>query len=284
MQTTKDDSNQNRLTSNLLNSLFWNLALPIGVVVIGLIIEYWSGLFQQPAESTRTPPSYYYWVLFIAVTLVVTVLFVKDCLMIGLRQYRYVREQFALLALCTATSLTIVVIASLITGFMPWSIPNALIQVFINKSTPSPYTQWTDYGLLIALYIMFIRMLNKQHQDWSGLKSIEQYRREQRSETINFFVEGISELQRLIRREPPLEPYSESISKQFIPQLEQVNDSLVWKDQAKELIRLSSSSYAFDSSIDWHDKENCWVGRNVNTGDLVFLYPCHEGANEAEIG
>ena len=55
-----------------------------------------------------------------------------------------------------------------------------------------------------------------------------------------------------------------------------MKDTLAWKDQAKELIRLSSSSYSFDLDSSWHDKENCWVGKNVNSGEVVFLHP-HQG-------
>jgi hypothetical protein len=129
---------------------------------------------------------------------------------------------------------------------------------------------------------MIIGSFNRQHQRWYGLKSIEQYQREEHSESINFFAEGASELRRLLKREPPLQVYSESSHKHFIPQLEPVTDSLVWKDQAKELVRLSSSSYAFDTDSGWHDKENCWVGQNVNTGDLVFLYPYQGEISEDE--
>jgi hypothetical protein len=283
MQTTKDEGNPNRLTSSLLKSLLWNLGLPLGIIILGLIIEYWSGWFQQPAQSTRGPLLYYYLVLFIAMMLGTSALFAIDCLKVWLRQHRYVREQFALLAFCAVISLTIVLIISMITGFMPWAIPDALIQVFRSKSIPQPDTEWTDYGFLIALYIITIWTLNQQHQSWRGLKSIEQYRREQRNEHINFFAEGLDALRRLIRREPPLGIYSELSPKQFIQQLEPVVDLLVWKDQAKELIRLSSSSYSFDSSLDWHDKENCWIGRNVDTGDLVSLYPCQGEINEAYI-
>lgn len=285
MSETPAESNQKPLTTpNLLHNLLWNLAIPAGVGFIVLVMEYRSGLFVSPTESDNTASLYHYWLLFSALTLVVSALFAKDTVKAWLRPHRYVREQFALLALLVTSSLAFVLATSVISGIMPWSVPYLLIQYFKGVSVAQPDVRWTDFGLLLALYIMIIGAFNRQHKKWPGLKSIEQYRLEQRGEAANLFIEGFGELRRLLRRGPALKVYSESSSKQLVPQLEPVTDLLVWKDQVKQMILLSSSSYGFDADTGWHDREHCWVGSNVNTGDLIFLYPHQGEISKAELG
>lgn len=269
MSTKKDRPNQQASPS--LFQLVWSIVAPIIGGIILLVVEYKSGYFVQSAQSNSSSSLYHYWVISIAVMLSITILFAVYSLLVALHQHQNLREQFALLALFTATSATVVLIISMLSAFMPWSIPIAFLQAF--KATPilRPDTRWAEYAFLMTIYGILLWLLNHEHKTWRGLKSVEDHRREQRSETINFVTQGFGELGRLARRDPPAQAYVNSHSKQFITQLESPTDSLAWKDQAKELIRLSSSSYAFDPDIDWHDKENCWVGRNVNTGDLGLI-------------
>lgn len=283
MPTTKDEKNLNSIvTPGLLKSLFWNLAIPIIVGAIVLIIEYWSGLFQQLTQSNKSP-HYHIAVLFIFVMLCVSMLFAKKSLLVWFHHHKYMREHFALSALCTAVSLCLVLLLSLYYGFMPWKIPEAIFLVLTNKPILKPDTKLIDYLFIIVFYGIILYILKQQHKSWRGLKSVNQYQREQRSETVGFIVEGFNELTRLIKREPPLRLYSEPSLKQFFSQLEPVTDSLAWKDIAIELILLSSGSYDFDLNTSWHDKEHCWVGQNVNTGDLVFVHPYQDEISEVKL-
>jgi hypothetical protein len=62
---------------------------------------------------------------------------------------------------------------------------------------------------------------------------------------------------------------------QNTPVLETVNQTSAWKDEARELVRLGTSSYFFDSEPAWHDAQDCWVGANTKTHEPVFLFPRH---------
>lgn len=275
MLTTNDEPS-NQSNPKFLTKLLWILVPQIVVVIIGLIFEYKSGIFQKTDQSIKNLAYYYFSISFIIVMIITTILFFKDSFMVWLRQQKHLREELSLLLFSTFIFATLLLIASILTGLMPWSIPFAFYQVFITKNVVQLDNRWTDYALMITFYFIFIMTLHQLHKKWHGLKSVEQYRHEQRSEILNYFTEGIYELRRLLKHEKPLQIYTDINPKQFILQLEPVSDTLVWKDQAKELIRLSSSSYAFDIDSCWHDRENCWVGRNVNTGELVFLLP-HQG-------
>lgn len=272
MTTTKNEQ-ADKSTTNFLTSLLWNIGVPTLVVILGLFIEYKSGVFQQVNQSNKNLDDYYLPLSFIIIMMIATILFTKDSLTLWLRQRLYLREQLALLLLFTLISATLLLIASLITGIMPWAIPLVLYHTFITRTLFQLDTRWIDYAFLTTLYFILVWTLGQLHKNWRGLKSTEQYRHEQHSETPNYIIEGANEFYRLAKNEYPLQVYTETNSKLFIPQLEPIKDTLAWKDQAKELIRLSSSSYSFDLDSSWHDKENCWAGRNVNTGELVFLHP-----------
>jgi hypothetical protein len=57
----------------------------------------------------------------------------------------------------------------------------------------------------------------------------------------------------------------------------------VWEERAKELVCLSSSSYAFDAISGWHDLEGCWVGENVHAENLVVLYPLNRKVEQGDL-
>jgi len=166
---------------------------------------------------------------------------------------------------------------------MPWSAVSVLAdRLFFGVSSPFPTTKWTDYAFFFLLFAIIVWIVLHNHARWPGSRSIQQHHREQRSESASLFVEGLAEFKRILRRNPPLKRYDEPDSKAFLPQLEAVSDSLAWRDQAKELIRLSSTSYAFDQDTAWHDREGCWVGSNVNTDELIILFPSQESPNEKD--
>ena len=48
-----------------------------------------------------------------------------------------------------------------------------------------------------------------------------------------------------------------------------------WQDRGRELVRLRWTHYAFDET-DWDGRENCWVGRNLDTEGPVLL-KCAQG-------
>jgi len=205
--------------------------------------------------------------------LVAATLFAKDLVIVSVLQSRYVREQFDLLGVFFLLLVSFVVILTLLSGVMPWSLPHIIVAIIKRDAVARPLLNNADYFLLLLLYGLVIVTVNGRHKAWRGLKSVRHHQQDQRGETTNFIFDGVGEFKRIVIGSDPLPIYSPLQSKIFIDQLEPVTDSLAWKDQVKELIRLTSSSYAFDDESGWHDKEGCWIGRNVDTEELVFLYP-----------
>lgn len=219
----------------------------------------------------------------ITVVLVMLVVVAIYGLVIWIRRRRYTRERFAFAALSAIVTLTFTLLASLATNLMPWYIVAALIQLYFGQEIDVPDALWSEQALLVVGYGIAVWSITRLHAQWDGGKSVQQHKREQRSESTSLILEGSDELRRIVKREPAPEWYSEPDWRQFVSQLRPVSDSLAWQEQARELLRLSSSSYAFDSTSSWHDRQGSWVGTNVDTGDLVCLYPSQTALSDAQL-
>lgn len=273
-----DNEKTHKVQGELIRTIALNVVVPLTVVVTGLLVEYRSGFFQKLSDSTGSlTPNYYVLLTYLGVV-VALALFTKDLILIWILQSRHIREQYDLLALLVAVLLSLIWILGTFSGVMPWTLPALLMKIIRGQVVIRSDVRMTDYVLLFLLYLLGIALIARQHSRWSGLKSLNQYNQEQRGEGSNFFSEGMVELLRILKRGQPPTIYLPIDSKRFVTQLEPVADNLTWKDQAKELIRLASSSYEFDGG--WHDKERCWVGHNLDTRDLVFLYPAQRVGTE----
>jgi hypothetical protein len=240
-----------------------------GVAV--LAIEYWSGLFLSPERDISPLAS-----PLLAFLLIASVLSTHNAFGKWLKGYRYVREEFAFAALLAMSLFFMMLALSIGARVLPWY---PLVQlVALLRDTPISLAQphWAEYAFLLTVGMLLAVLFFFMHRSWSGLKSEEQHQREQNSEPSSPLLEALREWQRFRRREPPLRVYKNQSGLEYISQLTpQELPSLAWKDQAKALLCLSSSSYAFNSGDTWHDKAGCWVGENIDTHDMVFLFPRH---------
>src|SRR6185503_10066083 len=268
-----------------LSKLIWHIVVPLLVGIVILFLEYWSGWFNQHIGIRRSwhLPGGSLTAVSIALAIITTFAFVQ-CLLVWLRPDLYVREDFAFVGLLLIVSLSALISIVFLSGVMPWSAIEVVFQRLVGGPTPQPETtKWSDYAFLFLLYLILGWAIIHTHYRWSGLKSIDQYQREQRNESTSIFVDAFRELKRILTRGPTLKTYNEKDPKDFITQLKPVRHSLAWRDQARELLCLSSSSYAFDPDTSWHDLEGCWVGSNINTSESIFLFPCQDELTDEDI-
>lgn len=272
-------------TEGNLSKFIWHLVVPLLIALLILFVEYRSGWFHESSlTKSGWPLQSHFLTALTAAVVLMTLISAIEVVLIWLRPYRHVREDFSFGGLLFIVFLSVTFVLSSINGVMPWSAVSIVSErLFFWVAPPYETTKWTDYALMLVLYIIAVWVVVRNRARWSGAKSIDQYQQEQRSEFPSLFLEGSRELQRIIRRQPALERYAERSAKDFITQLEPVSDSLAWRDQAKDLLRLSSSSYAFDPDSSWYDKEGCWVGSNVNTNDLVILFPFQKEPTDGEV-
>ena len=264
------DSGKERHTSAI--NLATTSAAQLFLLAAGLALEYWSGLFQGQSGSSLPVVSSQFIVLQTIATAAALVLIARGLVTL-FRQERFTREEFSLRVLLAVVAVSVAVILSLFSGVLPWLLGDAITAIASGSEPLRGQPRLTDRILLLLLYALLIRLFSTRHRTWRGLKTLQHHQADQRREHIGLWSEGFNEAKRILSGKPPSLIYLDRTDRSEILLLDSTVSSLAWKDQAKELLRLSSSSYAFDSDTGWHDRHNCWMGRNINTNGLVFLLP-----------
>jgi len=195
----------------------------------------------------------------------------------------YTRERFAFAALAALTSLIAIATISTFIGAAPWQV---LFTFFAQgqglEYTPKETTR-LEYGFFILLFVFFILIIKHIYDNWPGTITIEQYKRAQRQEPSSFVIDGVAEFGRIVKRLPAPEIYNPDDTRGIGSVLEGSKETLIWHEQALDLIMLSSKSYFFDRDDGWHDQQKCWIGRQKKTGDTVVLACWTEPPTESQL-
>ncbi|MEH2251587.1 hypothetical protein [Nostoc sp.] len=276
----QDKSLLSKISKLLNNSIVQTI---IGGVFL-LLIEYKIGVFQEVKRNSNYSGSPL-WVDITTLTTIFIFIYFLKCLRIHFNYQNYFREEFSSAVLSTIILLIISLVLSISGQQMFWYPLVAVSYIVSSQKLTVSQTSWEGYAFLSVLIMLFYFIAFIRHQNWDGLKSIQQHQRDQRSEPSNIFSEGIGEFKRILNHWGTLEKYSESDYTQLLNPLEQSEDliSQAWKEQARELLRLSSSSYVIDQESGWHDKQGCWVGRNIDTGKLFFIYPAQAKLSKQDL-
>lgn len=187
-----------------------------------------------------------------------------------------VRETYALWIFVATILMSAHVAISALT-LMPWQLPFAWYEfVFGDRSSiqmdePRP----TDLILLVVTFALLYRYAAQLYRQWDGLRSIWHQRRFERGEVGLMLLDGVLESARVLARGRPVPVFRSGAGDAAVPMLETVRDISSWRDETRELLKLRSSSYEVEPE-NWHDAQGCWVGRNVDTKEPVFLLPLHE--------
>jgi hypothetical protein len=267
----------------MIKTFFSLIILPLLIAIAGFIIEYQCfGDGKSCLPKITSAPA----ISLLITTFCVSAFFISLYKLgqIVLNPKKYFREDYALEASVTMLWLLIIVSLPFITKLMPWQVFTIILQRLVgNTDRLTSSSPWSEYFVLILVSLLMGVFISNLTQSWQGKKSTQQYEQEQRSEAVGVFHEGIREFLRRWRREPELVEYIESDTNSLATPLEPVRDSIKsWEMKARELVRLSSTSYDFDEE-NWHDKQEVWVGKNIDTQKLVFLYPVQKQLNENDL-
>ena len=270
-----DRENSSSGWQTFVNLIFYNpLISAIMAIIVGLFIQYKTPLFQSTSESDLTTSISPFGLFLITFTTIAFLFSLNNVGYILFNPKRYFREEFALALSSAIFWLAIICLVSIKTKLMPWHVFIILFKHLAGEEVSPAVIHWSELAFIFLLLILACVIASSLHRQWNGRKSSQQYNSEQKSEP-DFLLEGVSEFLRIWRREASLQEYLEPGLPQLETPLETATDpiSKAWKDQACELLRLSSSSYVFDLALHWHDKEGCWVGKDIHSKKLVFLYP-----------
>lgn len=205
---------------------------------------------------------------------------------IWIAPYKNTREIFSLHVIFFIFYFSLTLMICFLYGAFPWDAVLNLYYIFMQKPLVPPDIRVSDYiWTLIAVVLVFVP-INSRYANWKkagGLISIADKKREDNAKDDNFINCGLREILRIFRGEPPSPPIPNIDTRHLEPRLRPIPDEMTsWEAESRNLICLKSQSYLFDPE-EWHDNEDCWIGQNKDTQDLVVLHPAQEVINDAQI-
>ncbi|MDM8566049.1 hypothetical protein QUF74_10395 [Candidatus Halobeggiatoa sp. HSG11] len=223
----------------------------------------------------------------LSIVILVLILFAVGTTAFGMyvwhKSRHYTRERFAFVALAALTSFIAIATISTFIGAAPWQV---LFTFFAQgqglEYTPKETTP-LEYVFFVLLFIFFVFIVKHIYDNWPGAMSVKQYKRTQRQESGSLIVDGMVEAGRIVKRLPTPEIYNPDDTSGTDSVLEGSLDTLIWHEQALDLIMLGSKSYDFDKNEGWHDQQNCWIGRQKKTGNTVILGCWTESPTEEQL-
>lgn len=240
------------------------------VVILG--IEYWTGWFQ-PVQAPDAAPRVSLLTLLAYTALCLWCLFASiGCLKNWLIPRRLFREEFALQLLIALALFGALTVITWRTDLTPMILLSVWSDLMLNRNLPSPAGDARDLAIMGLSWVLLMIVANSLHGNWRGPRSLQQLERETQGARLGLLGESLTQLWRVVRGGPALRHQADRASPTFRRRDEPIIENPPWSDLALDLITLSTSSYQFGESS-WHDREECWVGSNLDTGGLVLLYP-----------
>ena len=225
---------------------------------------------------------FYTWLILLSILLFLFGISCVYALIIWIRRRKYTKERFAFAALGAIVLLATTFLTSVLGNTMPWDLVAIVFNQVTGEKVTVPKPGFADYGLLLSGFTLAIFAILSIFKRWDGLLSEQDFELGQRRESMSLVVEGIQELSRIIKREEPLKIH-QSDKHRLLLQLNEPVSSLAWRDRARELLRLKMSCYVFSPDRAWHENVKCWVGKNMNTNDLVVLFCSSELPDEESL-
>lgn len=260
------------------------LILPVMVSILGPIYEYKAGFVtSKPNIQVARVVSLLTPVLCLLV--VAGALFAIYATLIWLLRRHFFRENFASSVFMSLIAWAIAVVICLVTKTMPWTYFDIFIAFIYDTEVHSKVVSISEYALLVISYSFYSYVLMNMYKGWNGLTSSKQFRSQLEGEPDAPLSEGFAEISRIVKgdeilqKHVPIEALVARSTSSAISHATSVNP--IWKDEARDLVRLAYSSYEFSKETDWHENAQCWLGRNRDTDKSIILFPI-KGALTAE--
>ncbi|MDD2802063.1 MAG: hypothetical protein PHE96_11460 [Methylococcales bacterium] len=182
----------------------------------------------------------------------------------------FTREKFTFTALTAFSIFLIFVLTSIYAQQPPWLAVIGLIKQWQGLPFDPPQALTTEQNILSLILVgAFFYLIIYLHRHWDGAKSKNQYNQEQNQQSLGLIGESWLFLRSVCN--PDLLAIYKPDARFSHSALEIANDNLVWHEQAKSLLELSSKSYEFQDG-QWHDQQQCWLGRHKHNNNTVLLF------------
>ena len=220
----------------------------------------------------------------IAIILIVFLLLFFGTVCFGLyvwwKKSVFTREKFSFAGLAAFSFFSIFVLTSIYAQQPPWLAVIGLIKQWRGLPYEAPQALTTEQNILSLILVgAFLYLITYLHSHWNGAKSINQYSQEQNQQQLGLIGESLLFLRSV--RNPDLLAVYKPDAKFSHSALEGADDSLVWHEQARSLLELSSKSYEFQND-QWHNQQKCWLGRHKHNNNTVVLACLQKRPNEKQ--
>lgn len=212
--------------------------------------------------------------IFVAAVSLVILVVGGVALYIWLNRKSYTRERFAFVSLALIGSIVLVVTGSLLQGTTPWEAVLAVISpLLFGTQYEVSSVKFSDGALCVILIFGFSWFVFKIHQQWDGKlsESNRRLKENQQPTTIGVLFDESRAFYRDWRKLEKIQEHTAMVESSVRP-LKGGESSLVWKDQAFDLIKLrpEGKEYKFNSAS-WHERQKCWIGHHKHTQEVVML-------------
>ena len=206
----------------------------------------------------------------------VIVLLGAVCVLIGaliviVLRRRYTKAKFAFVAFSALSTLSLLVVASLLAQETPIQSIFRLVAEMRGRPTPVPGPSSLELVVICFMTFLLHNTARSIFRNWTGPITVEDRRKELQQQKAGFFGEGIREALRFLARRPAPPIYTPPNDTHHMTKITPPDDALVWHQHARELTMLRTPTLDFPQGDGWHEQEDCWVGKNIRTGETVVL-------------
>lgn len=213
-----------------------------------------------------------------AIVITLLILLTLLSLFLAVRYYilsqRTPRERFAFWAFGAILGFACMALFMLSTQQTPWIYAINYFAETLGSSfrIPSKEPQSGFAFMAGLIFLGLIWLAAKLHSDWSGAISVRDQERRQEQRPGGLLTSALSDLTRRVRRQPEVlwRPGNDADREAALRPAE---DSLVWREQAAELLALRSPSIRIDLRTDWHDRPGVWIGSDRGGTVGLVLVP-----------
>ncbi len=209
-------------------------------------------------------------------SLVIIVLLLLCVFLVGCVAYlkyrrRYTRERYAFAALGATLAIVSLALGSIAVA-PPWIVIAELFNEWAGKpSSDAAHPHWSESFLMIGICGWALWLLHRNFTNWNGPVSERDMRKARLHEESSLVFEGLTEAARVFKQRAPSPTYLPTQQSAKWDPMPVPSEQRAWREDARELMELSSQQIAFDSTDGWHERHHCWLGEDVRTGGSVAL-------------
>lgn len=195
---------------------------------------------------------------------------------------KYTRERFAFQLLLSNTAVVLLVI-NVFTSTNYWliGVNYILVNVFGKPQIQSEEPGISEMILALILVLYYLRKTSSIHTNWNGAKSKVEQNSVNIPDTHSFLIDAYRYMRYEDARRISISENSNH-QEEFTVQSMTV-ESISWRLQLADLLKLISTQYKINVESDWYSQENCYISRYGNDNHVIAIFCTHTEVADAKV-